>query len=376
MERRKTPPPDGTLWKRDAMKTYRIAVIAGDGIGKEVIPAGISVLKMAGEQGGFRCEFTDIPWGCDYYLKSGRMMDPDGVQQLLTFDAVYLGAIGDPRVADHISARELILPLRQRLGQYVNLRPMRLLPGISSPLANRNAADIDMICVRENSEGEYCGIGGRLHAGTPYEMAEQTGVFTRHGIERIVRYAFGIAEARPRKLLASATKSNALQHSMVLWDEVVSSVAAEFPHVELRKYHVDALAARMVTHPHTLDVIVASNLFGDILTDIGSAISGSLGVAPGGNINPERTTPSMFEPIHGSAPDIAGKGIANPIAAIWAGAMMLDHLGERDAHDRILRAIEAVIADERVRTPDLGGKATTEEMTRAVMSGLTQSAPA
>jgi tartrate dehydrogenase/decarboxylase/D-malate dehydrogenase len=352
------------------MQTYRIAVIAGDGIGKEVIPAGMQVLTMAAEAGGFRCEFAEFPWGCDHYLQSGRMIDPDGVEQVMAFDAIYLGAIGDPRVPDHISARELILPLRQRLRQYVNLRPMRLLSGITSPLANRGPADIDMICVRENSEGEYCGIGGRLHAGTPNELAEQTGVFTRHGIERIARYAFRVAGSRPRKMLASATKSNALQHVMVLWDEVVADVAKEFPQVELRKYHVDALAARMVTHPQTLDVIVASNLFGDILTDIGSAISGSLGVAPGGNINPDRTAPSMFEPIHGSAPDIAGKGIANPIAAIWAGAMMLDHLGERAAHDRILGAIEAVIADERVRTPDLGGKATTAEMTKAVTAAM------
>ncbi len=352
------------------MKTYRIAVIAGDGIGKEVVPAAMDVLNVVADQGGFRCEFTAIPWGCDYYLETGRMMDPDGIAQLLTFDAVYLGAIGDPRVADHISARELILPLRQRLGQYVNLRPMRLLSGISSPLAGRGPADIDMICVRENSEGEYCGIGGRLHGGTPHELAEQTGVFTRVGIERIVRYAFRLAETRPRKMLASATKSNALQHSMVLWDEVTASVAKDFPHVELKKYHVDALCARMVTHPQTLDVIVASNLFGDIITDIGSAISGSLGVAPGGNINPERTTPSMFEPIHGSAPDIAGKGIANPIAAIWAGAMMLEHFGEKASHDRVLRAIEAVIADEKVKTPDLGGRATTAQMTAAVTSAL------
>jgi tartrate dehydrogenase/decarboxylase/D-malate dehydrogenase len=358
------------------MKNHRIAVIAGDGIGKEVIPAGIEVLKTAAEQGGFKCEFTPIRWGCDYYLQTGRMMDADGIDQLMKFDAIYLGAIGDPRVADHISARELILPLRQRLGQYVNLRPMRLLPGISSPLAGRSAADIDMICVRENSEGEYCGIGGRLHGGTPDELAEQTGVFTRRGIERIARYAFRLAAARPRKQLASATKSNALQHAMVLWDEVVAGIAQEFPDVELRKYHVDALAARMVTHPQTLDVIVASNLFGDILTDIGSAISGSLGVAPGGNINPERTTPSMFEPIHGSAPDIAGKGIANPIAAIWAGAMMLEHLGERAAHDRILHAIESVLSGERVKTPDLGGRATTVDMTRAVTSALMAGQPA
>ena len=352
------------------MKTYRIAVIAGDGIGKEVIPAGIEILTLAGSKGGFRCELTEFGWGCDYYLQHGRMMEPDGVDKLPTSDAIYLGAIGDPRVADHISARELILPLRQRLRQYVNLRPMRLLPGISSPLGGRTAADIDMICVRENSEGEYCGMGGRIHAGTPQEAVTQTGLFTRHGIERIARYAFELAESRPRKMLASATKSNALQHAMVLWDEVVAGVATEFPRVELRKYHVDALCARMITHPQTLDVIVASNLFGDILTDIGSAISGSLGVAPGGNINPDRTTPSMFEPIHGSAPDIAGKGIANPIAAIWAGAMMLDHLGEKASHDAVLQAIERVIGDERVKTPDLGGRATTAEMTKAVAAVL------
>jgi len=358
------------------MKSYRIAVIAGDGIGKEVIPAGIQVLKVAAAHDGFQLDFTDIPWGCDYYLEKGRMLDPDWRDQLLKFDAIYLGAIGDPRVSDAISARDLILPLRQRLGQYVNLRPMRLMPGISSPLANRGAADIDMICVRENSEGEYCGMGGRLHGGTPYELAEQTGIFTRQGIERIARYAFTLARSRPRKILASATKSNALQHAMVLWDEVVAGVATEFPDVELKKYHVDALCARMVTHPHTLDVIVASNLFGDILTDIGSAISGSLGVGPGGNINPERTTPSMFEPIHGSAPDIAGKGIANPIAAIWAGAMMVGHLGHPKTEARIVAAIEGVLSDERVKTPDLGGKATTAEMTRAITTALGAGQPA
>ena len=358
------------------MKTHRIAVIAGDGIGKEVIPAGIRVLKVAAEHDGFQLDFTDIPWGCDYYLEKGRMLDADWREQLLKFDAIYLGAIGDPRVSDAISARELILPLRQRLGQYVNLRPMRLMPGINSPLANRTAADIDMICVRENSEGEYCGMGGRLHGGTPYELAEQTGIFTRQGIERITRYAFKLAQTRPRKMLASATKSNALQHAMVLWDEVVADVARDFPDIKLTKYHVDALCARMVTHPHTLDVIVASNLFGDILTDIGSAISGSLGVGPGGNINPERTTPSMFEPIHGSAPDIAGKGVANPIAAIWAGAMMVGHLGETKTEARILAAIEGVLSDERVKTPDLGGRATTTDMTRAITTALGAGQPA
>ena len=353
------------------MKTYRIAVIAGDGIGKEVIPAAIDVLNIAAKkQGGFALEFSETGWGCDYYLAHGRMLEDGGIDRLLSFDAIYMGAIGAPTVSDAVSARELILPLRQKLRQYVNLRPMRLLPGIASPLAGRGPADIDMICVRENSEGEYCGIGGRVHAGTPMETVEQTGVFTRQGIERIARYAFTLAQSRPRKLLASATKSNALQHSMVFWDEVVGGVAKEFPDVEYRKYHVDALCARMITHPHTLDVIVASNLFGDILTDIGSAISGSLGVAPGGNINPERDTPSMFEPIHGSAPDIAGRGIANPIASIWAGAMMLDHLGERAAHDSILNAIERVIGDERVKTPDLGGTATTKDMAKAVVDAF------
>jgi tartrate dehydrogenase/decarboxylase/D-malate dehydrogenase len=352
------------------MNTYKVAVIAGDGIGKEVIPAGLEIIQLAAQQGGFTLELTDIPWGCDYYLVHGRMLDADGIQRLLTFDAVYLGAIGDPRVPDHISARDLILPLRQRLGQYVNLRPMRLMAGTSSPLAGRTAADIDMICVRENSEGEYCGLGGRLHGGTPQEVAAQTGLFTRHGIERIARYAFRLAQSRPRKLLASATKSNALQHAMVLWDEVVADVAREFPDVELRKYHVDALCARMITHPQTLDVIVASNLFGDIITDIGSAISGSLGVAPGGNINPDKTTPSMFEPIHGSAPDIAGKGIANPVAAIWAGAMMLGHLGHPDAEARIVGAVERVLASGGVRTPDLGGRASTKDMTAAVRAAL------
>ena len=354
------------------MKTYRIAVIAGDGIGQEVIPAGIEVMKIAAAQGRFQCEFTDFPWGSDFYLRTGRMLDADGIEQMLKFDAIYLGAIGDPRVADHITAREMILPFRQQLRQYVNLRPMRLLPGIDSPLRGRTAADIDMVCVRENSEGEYCGIGGRLHRGTPDELAEQTGIFTRRGIERIARYAFTLAQTRPRRLLASATKSNALQHSMVLWDEVVTDVAKEFPDVSYRKYHVDAIAARMVTHPQTLDVILASNLFGDILTDIGSAISGSLGVGPGGNINPERTTPSMFEPIHGSAPDIAGKGIANPIAAIWAGAMMLDFLGERAAHDSILSAVERIIGSETVKTPDLGGRATTADMMMAVAAAISR----
>jgi tartrate dehydrogenase/decarboxylase/D-malate dehydrogenase len=352
------------------MRKYRIAVIAGDGIGKEVIPCGLEILSLAAAHGGFALDVTEFPWGCDYYLRERRMMPAGGLEELRRFDAIYLGAIGDPRVPDHISVWELILPIRQRFEQYVNLRPMRLLGGTAGPLAGRGPADIDMVCVRENSEGEYAGIGGRVHVGTPHEVAEQTGIFTRRGIERIVRYGFDVARSRPRKLLASATKSNALQYSMVLWDEVVAAIAPDYPDVTLRKYHVDALAARMVTHPQTIDTIVASNLFGDILTDIGSAISGSLGIAPGANINPERTYPSMFEPIHGSAPDIAGKGVANPVAAIWAGAMMLDHVGERAAAEQILLAIEQVVAQGAVRTPDLGGASTTTDVVKAIGAAL------
>jgi tartrate dehydrogenase/decarboxylase/D-malate dehydrogenase len=344
----------------------RVAVIAGDGIGKEVIPAGIAVVKKAAAQCGARVEFVEFPWGCDFYRKHGRMMDEDGFDRLQAFDAIYLGAIGDPSVPDHVAVWQLILPIRQRFDQYVNLRPMRLVAGVATPLANRGPADVDMVCVRENSEGEYAGIGGRLHAGTPNDIAQQVSVFTRRGIERIARYGFEMASNRPRKLLASATKSNALQYSMVLWDSVLDAVAKDYPSVSWRKYHVDALAARMVTDPASVDVIVASNLFGDILTDLGAAVSGSLGIAPSGNINPERRHPSMFEPIHGSAPDIAGKGVANPIGAIWAGALMLDHLGARDGHDLIVRAIERVLAGNGPRTPDLGGRAGTRDVTEAI----------
>jgi tartrate dehydrogenase/decarboxylase/D-malate dehydrogenase len=346
-----------------------IAVIQGDGIGREVIPAAIDVLeRVAPANAGLR--YTEFPWSCDYYRKHGRMLEENGIEKLQAFGAIYLGAIGDPQVPDHVSVWELILPIRQRFDQYVNLRPMRLLPGVSCPLANRTPADVDMICVRENSEGEYAGLGGRMHVGTPHEVAEQTGLFTRRGIERIARYAFEVASRRPRKKLASATKSNAMQHSMVLWDEAVEAVAKDYPTVEWRKYHVDALAARMVTDPGSLDVILASNLFGDILTDLGAAVSGSLGVAPGANLNPERTFPSMFEPIHGSAPDIAGRGIANPIGAIWAGALMLEHLGVADAQSRIVKAIERVLGEGGPRTPDLGGKATTKEVAAAIAAAV------
>lgn len=348
----------------------RVAVIAGDGIGQEVIPAGIAVVKKAAAMCGAAVEFVEFPWGCDFYRRHGKMMDDEGFDRLKDFDAIYFGAVGDPSVPDHISVWQLIIPIRQRFDQYVNLRPMRLLAGATTPLAGRGPADIDMVCVRENSEGEYAGIGGRVHAGTPHDIAQQVSVFTRRGIERIARYAFEIASKRPRKLLASATKSNALQYSMVLWDEVLDDVAKDYPSVSWRKYHVDALAARMVTSPDSLDVIVASNLFGDILTDLGAAVSGSLGIAPSGNINPERRFPSMFEPIHGSAPDIMGKGIANPIGAIWAGALMLDHLGARAGHDLIVGAIERVMAGNGPRTPDLGGRAGTRDVTDAVLLEL------
>jgi len=354
----------------DKARALRVAVIPGDGIGTEVIPAALAVIKEAAERSGSRLETTTFPWGSAHYARTGHMMDEDALDQLRAFDAIFLGAVGDPSIPDHITVWELILPIRQRFDQYVNLRPMRLLPGVKGPLEGRAPEDVDMICVRENAEGEYGGVGGRVYKGTPDEIAQESAIFTRRGIERVVRYAFEVAAQRPRRLLASATKSNALRHSMVLWDEVVEAVAADYPSVTARRYHVDALAARMVNHPETLDVIVASNLFGDILSDLGAAIAGSLGLGPGGNVNPERRFPSMFEPIHGSAPDIAGRGIANPVAAIWAGAMMLDHVGERAAHDLILAAIIKVLKAGEVRTPDLGGGAGTEEMAAAVRAAL------
>jgi tartrate dehydrogenase/decarboxylase / D-malate dehydrogenase len=352
------------------MVELRIALIPGDGIGPEVIDAALPIVEAAAVRDGARLACERFPWGCEHYERTGWMMEPDGLDRLRGFDAIYFGAVGAPSVPDHISVWELILPIRQRFDQYVNLRPMRLLPGVACPLAGRRPADLDMICVRENSEGEYVGAGERRNQGTPEETAEQTGIFTRKGIERIARYAFATAASRPRRLLASATKSNAMQHSMVLWDEVVASLEPAYPGVTLRKYHVDALAARMVTHPETLDVIVASNLFGDILTDLGAALTGSLGLAPGANINPERRYPSMFEPIHGSAPDIAGRAVANPIGTIWAGALMLQHLGLRGAHDALVAAIERVLARGEVRTADLGGTAGTREMARAIQREL------
>jgi tartrate dehydrogenase/decarboxylase/D-malate dehydrogenase len=352
------------------MRTYRVAVIPGDGIGPEVLQAGLTVLEAVEKTEGFALDTVPFPWGSEFYLQHGRMVSEGGIESLRDFKAIYFGAVGSKAVPDHVTVWELILPIRQVFDQYVNLRPMRLLPGLTSPLAGRTSADIDMICVRENTEGEYSGVGGFVHRGRPGELANEVATFTRAGIERVVRFAFELARTRPKKLVASATKSNALRHSMVLWDEVVDEVAGSFTDVTLRRFHVDALAARMVTHPDTLDVIVASNLFGDILTDLGAAISGSLGVAASGNLNPTRVSPSMFEPIHGSAPDIAGRGIANPIGAVWAGAMMLEYLGEQAAAKRVIRAIETVTSKGKVRTPDLGGSASTSDMTRALVDAL------
>lgn len=351
------------------MKNYRIALIAGDGIGKEVVPEAVRVLEAAASSFAFTFERFD--WGCEYYLRTGRMMPEDGLEQLRPFDAIFLGAIGHPSVPDHVSLRDLLLRIRFGFDLYVNLRPIEILPGLEPALRRKTPEDIRMLFVRENSEGEYCGLGGRFKRGTPDEFAMQQAIFTRKGVERIIRYGFEQARRRPRKRLASATKSNAMNYSMVLWDEILREVAREFPDVTVGNYHVDALAARMVTHPETLDVVVASNLFADILTDLGGALQGSLGLAASANLNPaQRLGPPMFEPVHGSAPDIAGRGVANPIAAIWTASLMMEHLGEPSAGARIMDALRAVTGEARVRTPDLGGKNTTKEFTSAVIEKI------
>jgi tartrate dehydrogenase/decarboxylase/D-malate dehydrogenase len=353
------------------MRSYKIALIPGDGIGQEVIPAGLKALQtVARSDSGFTLETESFPWGCQYYLAHGVMMPADGMETLRRFDAIYFGAVGLPAsVPDHISLWGLILPIRKAFDQYANVRPVRLLPGIPGHLRTKGAKEIDFVVIRENTEGEYSGAGGRVHAGTPQEVAIQTTIFTRAGVERIIRYAFDLARTR-RKKVTSATKSNAMQHVMVFWDEVFSAVAKDYPDVATEKWHVDALAARFVTHPQTLDVVVGSHLFGDILSDLGGALMGSLGMPASANINPERRYPSMFEPVHGSAPDIMGKGIANPIAAIWAGALMLDFLGEATAARRLRAAVESVTAAGRVLTPDLGGSAHTTDVTDAVCAQL------
>ena len=347
------------------MKAFNIAVVAGDGIGKEVVPEGIRVLEAAGKRFGFQFNWHEFDWGCETYLKTGKMMPPDGLQQLRPFDAIFLGAVGLPSVADHVSLWGLLIPIRRAFRQYVNLRPVRLLEGIETPLKNWKPGQIDFCIVRENNEGEYSNIGGRLYEGTDEEMAIQQSVFTRRGVNRVMRYAFELARKR-NKHLTSATKSNGIIHTMPFWDECFQALAAEYRDIRSDQYHIDILTAHFVRHPDWFDVVVGSNLFGDILSDLGPAVVGSIGIAPSANLNPEKEFPSMFEPVHGSAPDIAGKGIANPIGQIWSGAMMLRQLGASDAADAVENAIVQVLAQSKVRTPDIGGKASTEESGTAI----------
>jgi tartrate dehydrogenase/decarboxylase / D-malate dehydrogenase len=349
------------------MKKYEIAVIPGDGIGKEVVPEAVKVLHtLADVHGGIQFEFTEFPWSCEYYLEHGKMMPDDGLQILQGFDAIFLGAIGNPKlVPDHISLWGILIKIRRSFEQVINIRPAKYFRGLQSPLVNPN--DFDLIVVRENSEGEYSEIGGRIHQGED-EIAIQSAVFTRKGTERAMRYAFELARKR-RGHVTSATKSNGIYHSMPFWDEIFNEVKQDYPDVETASYHIDALTAFFVTRPQIFDVIVASNLFGDILTDVGGAIMGSIGIAPAANINLNGKYPSMFEPVHGSAPDICGKGIANPIGQIWTGKMMLDHFGENELGKKLLDVIEDVTADG-IKTPDIGGKATTKEVTEEICRRL------
>jgi tartrate dehydrogenase/decarboxylase/D-malate dehydrogenase len=350
---------------------YKIAVIPGDGIGKEVIKEGIRVLDAVGKRFGFSLEWQTFPWGCDYYVANGEMMPSDGLEQLKPYDAIFLGAVGTPGVPDHISLWGLLIPIRREFRQYVNVRPVRLLRGITSPLRNKTAGDIDFYVVRENNEGEYSNIGGRIYTGTEEEITVQESVFTRKGVERVQRFGYELAKKRNRKHLTSATKSNGIVFTMPYWDEIFAELSSVYPDVETDQFHIDALCAKVVLDPGYFDVIVASNLFGDIISDLGPAVAGSLGIAASGNLNPEREFPSMFEPVHGSAPDIAGKGIANPIGQIWSGAMMLEHLGKPDAARVIEAAIETALDDRNMKTPDLGGTATTEELGKTIAEIVT-----
>jgi tartrate dehydrogenase/decarboxylase/D-malate dehydrogenase len=347
---------------------HRIAVIPGDGIGNEVVPEGQRVLEAASRRFGFELAWSEFDWSCERFRKTGRMMPEDGLEQLRACEAIFLGAVGAPGVPDHVSLWGLLIPIRRTFHQYVNLRPVRLLRGVRSPLADRSPAEIDMVIVRENNEGEYSEIGGRLYKDTDDELAVQQAVFTRKGTDRVMRYAFELARKRQRRHVTSATKSNGIIHSMPYWDERFAAMAKHYPDVKTAQYHIDILTAHFVQHPDWFDVVVGSNLFGDILSDLGPAIAGSIGLAPGGNINPEKEHPSMFEPVHGSAPDIAGKGIANPIAQVWTGAMLLEHLGHTAAAHAIVRAIETVVADGKTVTRDLGGKASTREVGDALAS--------
>ena len=353
------------------MNSYRIAAVPGDGIGKEVIAAGVEVLQaLADRDGGFKLDFESFDWGSDYYKKHGVMMPEDGRETLKKFDAIYFGAVGAPDVPDHITLWGLRLAICQPFDQYANVRPTRILPGIQGPLRNVAAKDLDWVIVRENSEGEYAGQGGRSHRGLPEEVATEVSIFTRAGVTRIMRFAFELARSRPRKLLTVVTKSNAQRHGMVMWDEIAAEVAQDYPDVTWDKMLVDAMTMRMTLKPGTLDTIVATNLHADILSDLAAALAGSLGIAPTANLNPERQFPSMFEPIHGSAFDITGKGIANPVGTFWTATMMLEHLGEKPAAERLMRAIERVTADPSLHTPDLGGSATTRQVTDAVIAAI------
>jgi tartrate dehydrogenase/decarboxylase / D-malate dehydrogenase len=358
------------------MKTHKIAVIAGDGIGKEVMPEGLRALEVAARKFNINLEFTTFEWAnCDYYLQHGQMMPPDWFAQLSRFEAIYFGAVGWPAtVPDHISLWGSLIKFRRDFDEYINLRPVRLMPGVPCPLANKKPGDIDFYVVRENTEGEYSSVGGRMFEGTDREFVLQEAVFTRQGVDRVLRYAFELAQSRPKKHLTSATKSNGISISMPYWDERVQEMAKAYPDVLWDKYHIDILCARFVMSPERFDVVVASNLFGDILSDLGPACTGTIGIAPSANLNPERRFPSLFEPVHGSAPDIYGKNIANPIAMVWSGAMMLDFLGQGDAnytaaHDAILKAIEKTLVDGAV-TPDLGGKANTTEAGKAIAAAI------
>ena len=351
------------------MASYKIALIAGDGIGQEVLPEAVSILEKAGGKFGISFEWSDFDWSCETYAKTGRMMPEDGIQQLSPFDAIFLGAVGYPGVADHVSLWGLLIPIRRAFRQYVNLRPIKLMRGVTTPLAGRQAGDIDFTIVRENNEGEYSEMGGRIYAGTEREMVIQESVFTREGVDKVLRFAFEQAKKR-RGHVTSATKSNGIIHTMPFWDERFDAMKADFPGIETDQFHIDILSAHFVQHPDWFDVVVGSNLFGDILSDLGAAVVGGMGLAPAANINPEKEYPSMFEPVHGSAPDIAGENIANPIAQIWTGAMMLDHLGHEDAGKAITDAIEAVLAEGKGLTRDLGGEASTQDLGKAIAAAL------
>ena len=353
------------------MKTYAIAAIPGDGIGTEVIAAGVEALTaLARRNGGFEFRFDHFDWGGEYYKKHGRMMPENGRDLIRKHDAILFGSAGHPEIPDHITLWGLRLAICQPFDQYANVRPTRVLPGITSPLRNVNGGELDWVIVRENSEGEYAGVGGRVHQGSPLEAATDVAMFTRVGVERVMRFAFKLARSRPRKLLTVVTKSNAQRHAMVMWDEIAVQIAGEFKDVTWDKMLVDAMTMRMVMRPETIDTVVATNLHADILSDLAAALAGSLGIAPTANLNPERSFPSMFEPIHGSAFDIMGKGVANPIGTFWSAVMMLEHLGEKDAAGRLMRAIERVTADKRFHTPDLGGKARTADVTAAVVDAI------